>query len=315
MFVLWPVGSPGPAQRCPTIPTQLSSHFEPWGHPPTRYAMAFGSSNLNILGHYWWQLCQMFQNNLILLKPLISWARGRLSKDDVCAVQTPGSPEPWLLTSRFVSVFSSLFILLHSSWEGGLWLQGLLDCPSTCRTKPCVISADLMHPAATGVSACLTDAQRRAATPHLPTQTAQPAACPVGPSILVKSMKALNKTSRTNLLLWQMHPPGRVSSDTSGEKEQGIWQLLICLLFWQPQLAWSHCPQDQSPHCTWPLPRNCCPPRSSLPTSCWDCSPVQAFNTAQAHTPSKMAPGGPVGSPDSGPACLPKRKKGSWVLV
>ena len=132
--------------------------------------------------------------------------------------------------SCFVSVFSSFFILLHSSWEGGLLPQGLLDCPSTCRTKPCVISADLMHPAATGVRACLTDAQR-AATPHPPAQTAQPGACPVGPSILIKSMKALNKTSRTNLLLWQTHQPGRVSSDMSREKEKGIWQLLICLLF------------------------------------------------------------------------------------
>ena len=52
----------------------------------------------------------------------------------------------------------------------------------------------------------------------------------MGPSIL-KSMKALNKTSGTKLLLWQMHPPGRVSSDMSGEKDKGIWQLLICLLF------------------------------------------------------------------------------------
>lgn len=100
------------------------------------YAMAFGSSNLNILGHYWWQLCQMFQNNLILLKPLISWARGRLSKDDVCAVQTPGSPEPWLLTSLVLCLFSPFFILLHSSWEGGLWLQGLLDCPLPAGPSP-----------------------------------------------------------------------------------------------------------------------------------------------------------------------------------
>lgn len=75
------------------------------------------------------------------------------SKDDVCAVQTPGSPKPWLVFSCFVSVFSSFFIFLHSSWEGALLPQGLLDCPSTCRTKPCVVTADLTHPAATGVRA------------------------------------------------------------------------------------------------------------------------------------------------------------------
>lgn len=271
--------------------------------------MAFGSCNLNILGHYWWQLCQMFQNSLILLKLLISWARGGLTAK-MMFVQCRHRGF-WLLlfcVCVFLILYPPPFFL--GGWAVTAGSSGLsLYLRDQALCHQCRPDAPSSH----GVRACLTDAQG-AATPHPPAQTAQPGACPVGPSIL-KSMKALNKTSGTKLLLWQMHPPGRVSSDMSGEKEKGIWQLLICLLFWQPRLAWSHCPQDQSPHCTWPLPHNCCPPPSSLLASYCDCSPVHTFNTGQAHTLSKTAPWGPVGSPDSGPACLPKRKKGSWVLV
>lgn len=251
--------------------------------------MAFGSSNLNILGHYWWQHPNVPRIIWSTQASLISWARGRLSKDDVCAVQTPGSPGR-LLTSLVLCLFSPFFILLHSSWRVGCDCRVFWTVHSTCRTKPCVISADLMHPAATGWASA--SYAQRGEQPLLTRPPRQPSQQPAqwGPSILVKSMKALNRLQNQPASL--ANAPTRKSVLLTHLKE-GTGYLATADLpaFWQPQLAWSHCPQDQSP-----LHLACAPqllPSPQQPSylllRLQSCAGLQ--HSASPH-PSKMALGG-----------------------
>ena len=239
----------------------------------------------------------MFQNILILLKPLISWARGRLSKDDVCAVQKPGSLKTWLLSS-LVLCLCFPHSLSSSTLPGrvGCYRRGFWTAPLPAGPSP-VLSLQTWHtqqPRGWGPASQTPRGEQPLCPPACPPQTAQLA--------LKQDFKnqpaALANAPTRKSLLWHAWREG------TGYLATADWPAFLTA-------SASLVPLSPRPVAPLHLASALQLPPSRQQPSCLLLR-LQAFNTAQAHSLSKTALGALSALLTLYPACLPKRKKGSW---